>query len=224
MENNNQQQVQPVQPPQPAPPAQPYYYTPTPVVQTPPFPTGKRELAFGVTIVILSLLLCNFTLFGGFNLGFAVAAIGCIACAVAYLYAGGCRLDGYSGALLAVSVVIAAGFARSDDGFVKFVMVCFLLLSVYLALGLMAGQNRRDPAGFTSVLDPFRVALMLGLGDVPGLPGAGSAVQIRRPGGEEGRCRAGGTGAGGTGAGRSDPPSDVCRCGIQRPCGIAAGF
>lgn len=166
MENNNQQQVQPVQPPQPAPPAQPYYYAPTPVVQTPPFPTGKRELAFGVTIVILSLLLCNFTLFGGFNLGFAVAAIGCIACAVAYLYAGGCRLDGYSGALLAVSVVIAAGFARSDDGFVKFVMVCFLLLSVYLALGLMAGQNRRDPAGFTSVLDPFRVALMLGLGEM----------------------------------------------------------
>lgn len=170
MENTNQQSAQPVQPVQPAqpvqyaPPAQPYYYAPAP--QEPPFPTGKRELIFGIFAVICSLLLCNFTLFGGFNLGFALAAIGCMACSVGYLRASGCRADGYSTALLALSVIICAGFARSDDGFVKFVMVCFLLLAINLALCLMAGQNLRSPAGFSSVLDPFRAALMFGLGEM----------------------------------------------------------
>lgn len=173
MENTNQNPQQPVQP------VQPYYYTPVP--PTPPLPTGKRELIFGVFAVIFGLLLCNFTLFGGFNLGFALAAVACIACVVGYLTASGRRLDGYSGALLWLSVVIALGFARSDDGFVKFVMVCFLLLAVNLALCLMAGQNRRSPAGFTSLADPFRAAFMLGIGQMsPALRGLG---QLFREGG-----------------------------------------
>lgn len=157
MEHTNQNPQQPVQY---------YYYTHTPAPQTPPFPTGKRELIFGLFGVIFSLLLCNFTLFGGFNLGFALAAIGCILCTAAYLYAGGFRLDGYSAALLVLSIVICAGFARADDGFVKFVLVNFVLLSVNLALCLMAGQNRRNPAGFTSLADPFRAAFMLGIGEM----------------------------------------------------------
>ena len=163
METGNQN----IQPPvQNTPPAQPYYYVPAPVPREPPFPTGKKELIFGVFAVICGMLLCNFTLFGGFNLGFAIAAIACIACSVSYLYAGGCRLNGYSAALLGLSVVIAAGFARSDDGFVKFVLVCFLLLAVNLALCLMAGQNQHSPAGFTSLADPFRAAFMLGIGEM----------------------------------------------------------
>jgi hypothetical protein len=161
MENTNQNPQQPVQS---------YYYTPDP--PAPPFPTGKWELIFGVFAVIIGMILCNFTLFGGFNLGFAIAAVGCIACMVGYLCASGCRPDGYSAALLGLSVVISIGFARSDDGFVKFVMLCFLLLSVNLALCLMAGQNRRSPAGFTSLADPFRAALILGIGQMsPALRG-----------------------------------------------------
>ena len=158
MENTNQNPQQP--------PVQPYYYTPAPVPQEPPFPTGKRELIFGIFAVICGLLLCNFTMFGGFNLGFAIAAIACVACSVSYLYAGGCRLNGYSAALLCFSVVIAAGFARSDDGFVKFVLVWFILLAVNLALCLMAGQNLRSPVGITSLIDSFRAVFMLGLGEM----------------------------------------------------------
>ena len=183
MENTNQnpqQPVQPIQPVQTFQPVQPYYYTPVP--PTPPFPTAKRELIFGVLAVIFSLLLCNFTLFGGFNLGFAIAAVACIACVVAYLYTSGHRLDGYSAALLWLSVVIVIGFARSDDSFVKFVMVCFLLLSVNLALCLMAGQNRRNPAGFTSLADPFRAVFMLGLGELsPAFRGLGTLFREGGP-------------------------------------------
>lgn len=181
MENNNQNPQQPVQPVQPIQPVQPYYYVPAPVPQEPPFPTGKRELIFGIFAVICSLLLCNFTLFGGFNLGFAIGTVACIACSVSYLYAGGCRLNGYSAALLGFSVVIAAGFARSDDGFVKFVLVWFLLLSVNLALCLMAGQNRRSPAGLTSLIDPFRAVLMLGIGEMS--PAFRGLVGLFRSGG-----------------------------------------
>ena len=171
MENSNQNQ-----------PPQPYYYNPAPLPPQPPYPAEKRELIFGVAIAIFSFLLCNFTLFGGFNLGVALAAIGCIVCTVSYLYVGGCRPDGYSATLLGLSILICAGFVRADDGFVKFVMVCFLLVTVNLALGLMAHQNRRDPAGFGSLLDPFRIALLLGLGDSTlALRGLGKAFREGGP-------------------------------------------
>lgn len=177
MENTNQNPQQPAPPVQPV---QPYYYTPAPPIS--PFPTGKRELIFGIFAVICCLLLCNFTLFGGFNLGFAIGTIACITCAAGYLLAAGCRADGYSATLLLISVVIAAGFARSDDGFVKFVLVCFLLLSVNLALCLMAGQNRRSPAGFTSLADPFRVVFMLGLGEMsPAFRGLAGLIKSGGP-------------------------------------------
>ena len=86
MENTNQNPQQLVQP------VQNYYYTPVP--PAPPFPTGKRELIFGSLTAIFCLLLCNFTLFGGFNLGFALATVACMGCTVGYLYTSGHRLNG----------------------------------------------------------------------------------------------------------------------------------
>lgn len=166
MENNNQNQ--PVQhqqsPVQYIPPAQPYY-SPAPITQEPPFPTGKRELLFGVFAVLFSMMLSNFVLFGGINLGFGLAAVGCVLCSVAYLRCD-CRADGYSIALLVMSGIICFGFARSDDGFVKLIMVCFVLLAVNLSLCLMTGQNLRSANGVSSLLDPFRTAVMLGVGEM----------------------------------------------------------
>ena len=87
------------------------------------YPVGKRELIFGIVILCFGWLLCNCLLFAGANLGFAVGVIGCILCSVFYLWRCGHRFNGYSGTLLALSLVIGAGLARSDDGFVKFVNV-----------------------------------------------------------------------------------------------------
>ncbi len=131
------------------------------------YPTGKREVVFCVVTLLFSLALCNFTLFGGFNLGFAAAVICCEGCAFLYLLLAGCKPDGYSGSLLLVGAIIAAGFARSDDDFVKFVMVCFLAVSVNLGLCLMAGQNRYCPGTVRSLLDAPRAALQLGIGRLP---------------------------------------------------------
>jgi len=131
------------------------------------YPTRGKELIFAACILCSCLLLCNFIIYGGLNLGFAIAAILTIACSVTYLLLNRCRLTVYSSALLVLSLVIAAGFARSDDGFVKFVLASFLLVSVNLALCLLARQNRRDPGTAGSLLDAGFTLFHLGFGELP---------------------------------------------------------
>ena len=128
------------------------------------FPTGKRELLFGLSILLCGLAWANSICIAGFQLGYAVMQSLCILASVIYLRASGRKIGAYSGSLLALSLVIAAGFARSDDGFVKFVMMGFLFVAVNLGLCLQAGQNRRNPAGVTSLLDAPSVFFMLGFG------------------------------------------------------------
>ncbi len=138
-----------------------------PVPQPKAFPVGKREWGFGIAFLAIGMALCNFTLYGGFNLGFAIAAAASLLCAAGYLLSCGHRPGFYSAGLLALSVWIAAGFARSDDGFVKFVMLFFLLLGGNLGLCLLAGQNRRAPGTVASLLDAPRTAFALGVGQLP---------------------------------------------------------
>lgn len=132
-----------------------------------PFPTGKRELLFGVPAVVFSLVVCNGIYAGGYNLAFGLGAMALILCAGIYLWSAGCRPSAYSAALLGFSLVISAGFAWSADGFVKFVMFGFLVFSAGLGLCLMAGQNRRDPGSACSVWDVPRTLFRLGFGKLP---------------------------------------------------------
>lgn len=156
MENQNpQQDPVPVHNP-------PYSYPVRP--RLPAFPVGSREWIFALAALIASLLLCNFTLYGGFQLGFAMAIDLCILISAGYLIAKGHRLTPYSAFLLGISLVIGAGFGRSDDGFVKSVMVCFLFVSGNLGLTLLARQQRHDPAGFLSLGDSFYTGFAHSLG------------------------------------------------------------
>lgn len=131
------------------------------------FPTGGKEMIYGLLTLIFGMMMCNCVIFGGFELGFAIAMCGYILCAAAYLLASGGRLRFYSILLLLLSIGIAAGFGRSDDAFVKFVMVCFLTVSVNLGLCLMAGQNLRRPGGASSLLDAGRTVFNMGYGQIP---------------------------------------------------------
>lgn len=142
-------------------------YESFPVASIGAYPTGKRELFFGLVIAVCALMLANSVLFAGFHLGYAIAQGLCILVSALYLRISGRKLGFYPAALLALSLVITAGFARSDDGFVKFMMVCFLFVAVNLGLGLQAGQNRRSPAGVTSLLDAPAVFFKLGFGKLP---------------------------------------------------------
>ena len=64
--------------------------------EEPVFPTGNKELRFAAAIAIACLLLANFAVFHGYNLGFALAAAGCIVITTVYLLRSGCKPDLHS--------------------------------------------------------------------------------------------------------------------------------
>jgi len=146
---------------------------------------GKRELCFGAVLFVCALALCNFTFYGGFRLGFAIASVACILCAFIYLLCTGCRPSVYSCCMLLFSLVIAAGFGRSGDGFVKFVLCLFLILGVNLGLCLNAGQNRRVPGSVPALLDVPHAVFRLGCGRVAHV--GGGLVDAFRKSGSFGR-------------------------------------
>ena len=142
--------------------------TTVPVSETPPNPSsaGKREILFCLFSLIIGLCMGNFIFFGGFRLGFAITALLSICASVLYLYTSGHKGDWYTRSLLALSLIIAASFGYSGDGFVKFVLFFFLITGVNLALCLMAGQNRRHPGGIRSLLDAPRAFFSFGIGKI----------------------------------------------------------
>ena len=134
------------------------------------YPAGKREFRFGLGIILSGLLMANATIYGGFNLGFAVATILSIVFSTVYLLAANREKKmpnkTYAPVLLALSVVIAVSFIRADDGFVKFVMLMFLMVSVNLGLCLLAGKNRRSPDTLRSLGDAGYTLFTLGFGEM----------------------------------------------------------
>lgn len=131
------------------------------------FRTEAREGIFGIVIVILGLCLGNVMVFGGLNLGFVLVLLGCLGAATAYLVRSGFRGGWYAWTLLGLCAVIIPGFARADDGFVKYVMGNFLFVGINLALMTMAGRNIRGVAGVGSLMDAFRGFFGLGVAKIP---------------------------------------------------------
>ena len=138
-----------------------------PIPKAPFFPSGKREFIFGLLILICGWLLCNSVFYGGFSLGFALFSIAALLCVILYLLFSGKRPSVYAACLLILSFLMLAGFARSDDGFVKFVLFWFVAAGSNLGLCLLASQNRRRPAYVSSLADIFRTIFVLGLGQLP---------------------------------------------------------
>jgi hypothetical protein len=65
-----------------------------------------------------------------------------------------------------LALIIALGFARSDDAFVKLVMVGFLFVAINLGLCDMAGKTICDTGSVRSLGDCFRTGFSLGMGKV----------------------------------------------------------
>lgn len=132
--------------------------------KTPHFPTGNREFWLLGIFLLAGIFFANCALFYGLNLGFALISVISILVSAIYLLRQGCRLTPYTGALLMLSILAALSHLRSDDNFVKFVMLCFTLVGANLALCLMAGQNRRSPKGLTCLADVPRTIFVLSFG------------------------------------------------------------
>ncbi len=141
-------------------------------------PTGNRELIFGLGIGITGLFLGNVMIYGGFRLGFAIAAVLSLALTWGYLHRCGHKGNGYTRTVLGLCLVIAAGFGWSADTFVKGVMLLFLLTGANLAFCQMAGQNRFAAGSVWSLLDAPRGMFSFGVGKI-GLACRGVAAAFR---------------------------------------------
>lgn len=148
----------------------------------PGYATGKRELVLAALTLLFSLAICNFLLYGGLNLGFAIGAVGLTGCAAIYLFSHRLRPSPYAVTLLVFTLVIFAGFARSDDTLVKFILLLFVAAGSSLALCLTAGQALRSSAGLGSVLDGFRGLFIMGFAGIgPAMAGLFSALRSDSP-------------------------------------------
>ena len=128
------------------------------------YPAGKRELIFGLLVLLFGTFTWNSILYGGFCLGFALGAVALTGCSFWYLLRCGFRPGKYEAALLILAAVIFAGFARSSDSDVKAGMLLMALFAVNLSFCRMAGQSRREPGGIASALDAPRALFTLGVG------------------------------------------------------------
>lgn len=132
----------------------------------PRYPAGKRELIFGLLVLLFGTFTWNSILYGGFCLGFALGAVALTGCSLWYLLRCGFRPGKYEAALLILAAVIFAGFARSSDSSIKMEMLLMALFAVNLGFCRMAGQSRREPGGIASALDAPRAIFTLGVGSM----------------------------------------------------------
>ena len=155
-----------------------HYEFPTPKPRF--LPAGNKELLFGLFAVLLGLFAANMILFGGFNLGFAIAAVLSITLSWWYLHRSGCENTPYTAALLCLSVLIAAGFGWSADSEVKLWLFLFLLVGVNLSFCLMAGKNVHAPGSARSLVDAAGT-FFLGI-ERMGMAGRGVVMAFRAGG------------------------------------------
>ena len=132
------------------------------------FRPGRAEAVLGIACLILGLALGSSLYYGGFNLGFALSALGFLGAGWLYLGKSGKRFDGYTGSLMALSMAVSAGFARTDDGSLKFLALWLLGGAVCMGMCQSAGRNLRDPRSLGSLLDGPRALFRFGFGSLAG--------------------------------------------------------
>ncbi len=155
--------------------------------------TGKKEAIFGAMTLVFGLWLGNALMFGGVNLTAALALGAACLGSLWYVLSAPCRGSAYGWVLLAVSGLILPGFVRSDDAFVKFVLLLFFFVGFNLGLATLAGKTLHDPGQVQSLLDPLRVFFGQGIGKI-GAACRGITAAVRSGG--EGVRRATAVGAG----------------------------
>ena len=148
----------------------------------PRYPAGKRELIFGLLVLLFGTFTWNSILYGGFCLGFALGAVALTGCSFWYLLRCGFRPGKYEAALLILAAAIFAGFARSSDSDVKAGMLLMALFAVNLSFCRMAGQSRREPGGIASALDAPRALFTMGVGSMSAAVGEKLTLAIEYAG------------------------------------------
>lgn len=133
----------------------------------PRYPAGKNELWYAGCVLLFSLVGVNGFLYGGLNLVFAIGAVALVLTTGAFLLSSKKRPTAYCVSLLVLALIIATGFARSNDGFVKGVLLLFIFLAVSMAFTITADKNRNDGRSIVAVGCALRLPFRYGFGGIP---------------------------------------------------------
>lgn len=126
----------------------------------------KRELLYGGTVLLFALLSINGLFYGGLNLIFALSAMALVMALCGYLHKSKQRFTAYGVSLTVLALLILAGFIRSDDGFVKFVLLIFVLLAVSTATTVAACRNYNDGRSITALGWAVKLSIGFGFGGI----------------------------------------------------------
>lgn len=146
---------------------QPEHWAGPPVVCRKTVPAGHRELGFALAVIILSCLAVNFTVYGGFRLGYAIAASCIMLATFFYLLRTGVHWSAYGLICLVGALMLTASFARMDDHLVKFFLLPWTLFVYFLGLSRLSGAVCRPDSSFTSLLDAGRAGFSLPYPEIP---------------------------------------------------------
>lgn len=103
---------------------------------------GKGELALFAILTVCCLLTVNGFFYGGARLCFAVGMFGILAASGIYILCRSRRTNWYPIVLWASSLVLTAGIARTNDGFLHFLLFCGAMATYLLALSQAALPGR----------------------------------------------------------------------------------
>lgn len=132
-----------------------------PAIRRNMIPAGRREVGFALVMIILSCMAVNFTVYGGFRLGYAIGALCIMLATFFYLLSVGVHWNAYGLICVVGAMVLSAAFARMDDHIVKFFLLPWTLLVYFLGLSRLAGVGLRKDSSFASLLDAGRSGFSL---------------------------------------------------------------
>ncbi len=154
---------------QPAPSPQPPTQNPSPSASAPAFsapsPAGyyppvsgprpvsdRRDIVLAVVLGLLAVLGVNFSLYGGFQLGYALTCVGVTVTGGIYLFRSG-RVSAYSGFCLLAALAGAGVFVWHTDRFTRFCLGGGIVFLLMLTLTEYTGIRRRSGDTLACVAD-----------------------------------------------------------------------
>lgn len=142
-------------PASPTPPAPPIPPAPKKAV----FPSDRRDSVLAAVLLALSVLFANFSLYGGFRLGYAIGFLAVLVCGAVYLSRRLRRPTLYGAFCLTAAVATLGIFLWHADGAIRFFAVCGMTLLSALALLDATGIGRRDGGTIAVLPDVGRLLL-----------------------------------------------------------------
>lgn len=122
--------------------------------QKPVLAAEGRERIFALLLLAAALLIADGTIMGG-NLGFTLGFFAMAGVTVWYLASKKLRLSFYGIACLALSVLLAGSFSRTEYWGLLYPAFLSVLFAWFMGLAALTGCHGRPLGGFSSVLDVF---------------------------------------------------------------------